>query len=72
MKFDVVVKLLKLKTLKQLLSEIYQSRGGKTTVLLTLLEIFFKKTVCICSDIYEQVWFKLGMRIDTAQLYVFL
>ena len=54
MKFDMVLKQLKLNILRLLSSEIWLNMRNNSSFI----------------DVYEWIWFKLGLMIDTAELYI--
>ena len=67
MKFDVVSKEFKLNTLKLSLSEICGVKGNDSCLEFAISNNF---SAGMHSDIYALIWFKLGMLIETIELYI--
>ena len=69
LKFDVLLKYFEVNILILCLSEIYEMRD----IGAVLLSVFKENlNICMHLDVYELIWFRLSMMIDTSELYVFL
>ena len=70
MKFDLVSKQFKLKILIVFFNEIFQKKGNNCCCTDCFKVNFFN--VGMHLDMFESIWFKLGMMIDFIALYILI